>query len=98
MQYINHYQSPIGGILLAADETGLTGLWFDGAKYFTDGLDPEHEENKTPVMERAEEWLDIYFSGQEPGFCPPIHMTGTSGYAGGVDKKAKLLALEGGKG
>ena len=25
-----HYDSPLGGILLAADEIGLTGLWFDG--------------------------------------------------------------------
>ena len=26
-----HYQSPLGEILLAADEVGLTGLWFDRA-------------------------------------------------------------------
>ncbi len=32
MQYTQHYDSPLGGILLAADEVGLTGLWFDGAK------------------------------------------------------------------
>ena len=44
MQYITHYQSPVGDILLAADETGLTGLWFDGQKYYADRLDPEHEE------------------------------------------------------
>lgn len=30
MFYIQHYDSPLGGILLAADEIGLTGLWFDG--------------------------------------------------------------------
>ena len=30
MQYISHYQSPLGDILLAADEIGLTGLWFEG--------------------------------------------------------------------
>ena len=29
MTYIQHYDSPLGGILLAADEIGLTGLWFD---------------------------------------------------------------------
>ena len=29
MQYTSHYQSPIGNILLAADEIGLTGLWFE---------------------------------------------------------------------
>lgn len=34
--YTCHYNSPLGGILLAADEKGLTGLWFDGEKYFAD--------------------------------------------------------------
>ena len=30
MTCIQHYDSPLGGILLAADDDGLTGLWFDG--------------------------------------------------------------------
>ena len=77
MQYINHYQSPLGDILLAADEAGLTGLWFDGGKYFAAGLDPEHEEKDTPVLEQTKEWLTVYFSGREPDFCPPVHMLGT---------------------
>ena len=38
MTFIQHYDSPLGGILLAADEIGLTGLWFDGEKYFADNL------------------------------------------------------------
>ena len=29
MTFTQHYDSPLGGILLAADEIGLTGLWFD---------------------------------------------------------------------
>lgn len=77
MQYTNHYESPIGGILLAADETGLTGLWFDGGKYYADHLDPEHKEKDTPVLKQTREWLTIYFSGREPHFCPPVHMIGT---------------------
>ena len=36
MTCIQHYDSPLGGILLAADDDGLTGLWFDGEKYFAD--------------------------------------------------------------
>ena len=28
MVTVKHYESPLGEILLAADETGLTGLWF----------------------------------------------------------------------
>lgn len=77
MQYITHYNSPLGGILLAADETGLTGLWFDGAKYYAAHLDPEQEERETPVLARTKEWLTVYFSGKEPDFLPPLHMTGT---------------------
>lgn len=77
MQYTTTYESPIGGILLAADEIGLTGLWFDGEKYFADHLDPEHEEKELPVFEEVKRWLDIYFTGKEPDFMPPIHMIGT---------------------
>lgn len=77
MQYTNHYQSPLGGILLAGDETGLTGLWFDGEKYFADNLDPEHVEKDLPLFRETKRWLDIYFSGSEPDFMPPLHMTGS---------------------
>ena len=31
MIYTNHYKSPLGNILLAGDEEGLTGLWFTEA-------------------------------------------------------------------
>ena len=77
MQYISHYPSPIGNILLAADEMGLTGLWFEGQKYFALDLDKEHEEKEIPLFEKVKQWLDIYFSGREPDFTIPIHLTGT---------------------
>lgn len=73
MTYIQHYSSPLGGILLAADEIGLTGLWFDGEKYFADNLPAEHAERQTPILAEAARWLDIYFTGKEPGFTPPLH-------------------------
>ena len=44
MTYTYHYASPLGGITLASDGRHLTGLWFDGQKYYADRLDPEHEE------------------------------------------------------
>lgn len=71
------YQSPIGVMLLAGDETGLTGLWFEGQKYYARNLDPEHEERELPVFEAARHWLDVYFRGKEPDFTPPLHLTGT---------------------
>ncbi len=77
MQYISHYRSPMGNILLVADHIGLTGLWFEGQKYFARSLDGEHEEKEMPVLKKAKQWLDIYFSGKEPDFTVPLHLTGT---------------------
>ena len=77
MQYTSHYESPIGGILLAADDAGLTGLWFEGQKYFARCLEKNHEEKQIPLFEKTKQWLDIYFSGKEPGFSLPLHFTGT---------------------
>ena len=77
MQYTTTYQSPLGEILLAADEIGLTGLWFEGEKFYAEGLDPENEEKDIPVFYDVKRWLDNYFSGQEPDFIPPLHMFGS---------------------
>lgn len=77
MQYRNHYHSPFGEILLAADEIGLTGLWFEGQKYFALNLHCVHEERELPIFDLVKRWLDIYFSGQEPDFTLPLHFTGT---------------------
>lgn len=78
MQYTGKYKSPLGNILLAADEKGLTGLWFEGQKYFARCLDKEHEEKNLPVFRDAKRWLDTYFTGKEPNFKLPLHFTGTS--------------------
>lgn len=65
MTYLQWYHSPLGKILLAADEARLTGLWFDGEKYFTRSLKTPHEEKNTPVLQQARQWLSIYFSGKK---------------------------------
>lgn len=75
MRYACKYESPLGGITLAADDEGITGLWFDGQKYFPHTLSAEHTE--LPILERAKEWLDCYFSGQNPGQPPRVHMEGS---------------------
>ena len=77
MMYTMHYDSPLGGILLAADEEGLTGLWFETQKYFAAKLAPEHEEKMTPPLDAACRWLDVYFSGREPDFTPKLHLVGS---------------------
>ena len=77
MTYTSHYDSPLGGILLSADEQGLTGLWFDGQKYFARALPKEHAEGDLPVLSETKRWLDVYFSGKEPEFLPALHPIGS---------------------
>ena len=67
----------MGGILLAADEIGLTGVWFDGQKYFARGLPEERAERNTPVLSAARHWLDVYFTGRELDFMPPLNPVGS---------------------
>ena len=80
MIYRTYYLSPLGRMLLAADDTGLTGAWFEGQKYF--GEFPGHmnfvfEEKENCILKNTLRWLDIYFSGQKPDFLPKLHLIGT---------------------
>lgn len=77
MNYTQLIPSPLGNILLSADEIGLTGLWFEGEKYYADALPREHIERETPILMDTKRWLDVYFTGREPDFTPPLHPTGS---------------------
>lgn len=72
MIYICKYNSPLGVITLAGSSEALTGLWFDGQKYFGDNLPNEYKQDRLPVFDETVKWLDIYFSGRNPGFMPPL--------------------------
>lgn len=72
-----HINSGLGGITLAGGETALTGLWFDGQKYFGSTIKGKCEEKLTPVFQDTMRWLDIYFSGKNPGFIPPVSFDST---------------------
>lgn len=75
--YVSHYKSPIGNILLSADDEGITGLWFENQKYYAEGIGKDFVETKTDILLEAEKWLDIYFKGKEPDFFPKLHFIGT---------------------
>ena len=77
MVTVKHYESPLGEILLAADETGLIGLWFMGQKYFARTLPKTYRTGDSPILDSASKWLSIYFSGNIPSFTPPLHLIGT---------------------
>lgn len=74
---ITWYASPLGRMLLAADAVGLTGVWFEGAKYFGQGLDDHPVEGESRILTETKRWLDEYFAGKIPPFTPPLHLIGS---------------------
>ena len=78
MNHISHYDSPLGDITLASDGRALTGLWLDGQKHYESTIDTQTEERADlPVFDDVRRWFDIYFSGHEPDFMPPLSLKGT---------------------
>ena len=74
VEYVCHYDSPLGGITMRIDGAALTGLWFDGQRFFPDVFATVHEEKPPAVFDETRRWLDVYFSGRDPGFVPPLNM------------------------
>lgn len=77
MDYISHYTSPLGPITLSSDGEALTGLWFDGQKYFGATLSPEQMELDLPIFQETSRWLDLYFGGRDPGPLPLLRPKGS---------------------
>lgn len=77
MIYICKYESPIGSLTAASNGAALTGLWFDGQKYFGSTLTEEYEERDLPVFAKTKDWLDLYFYGENPDFMPPLAVSGS---------------------
>ena len=103
MQYTHLYRSPLGTITLAADSEGLTGLWFEGQKYFAATLDAQHEETMLPIFEQTKTVPAQAVGGavghNPVGIIVPCHRVvgsngSLTGYAGGIERKVRLLALE----
>lgn len=77
MIYTSTYNSSVGAITMASNGVALTGLWFDGQKYFGDTLPKEYKEKELPIFDEAKRWLTIYFQGKEPDFTPPLYLEAT---------------------
>lgn len=77
MNYIWYYHSPLGEIILASDGDALTGLWFDGQKYFPHKLIAQSQVKELPIFTQTCRWLNTYFSGKDPQFTPRLNMDAT---------------------
>ena len=79
------HESPLGKMLLAADDDGLMGAWFYGQRYFARGLEGAEKNERrgvpfdSPVLLAARRWLDAYFAGERPDAADvPLAPRGTA--------------------
>ena len=77
MIHLWRYESPLGLITMAGEGDALVGLWLERQKHFASTLGPDAVEGWLPVFGETSRWLDIYFSGAEPGFMPRLDLRGT---------------------
>lgn len=80
MYYTKTYDSPLGELMIAADDNGLAGLWIEGQKYFEDmgdakitsaaeftpGSEVDRGNRAVDILEQTCSWLDRYFAGEKP--------------------------------
>ena len=83
MTYTQYIHSSLGKIFFASDGEALTGLWFEGQKYFGSTLEAQAEvvqvpqRKQLPIFEVTQEWIQVYYSGKEPDFTPKLALQGT---------------------
>ncbi len=72
-----YYESPLGRIILASEEDGLCGLWFEGQKYIPEKQLSLAVQEDDAVLNETKSWLNSYFAGKQPEGIPPLHLQGT---------------------
>ena len=60
MIYYTYYPSPIGKLLITAEDAHLTGIWYDTARSIPSGAVSTED---APIIRQTCRWLDCYFSG-----------------------------------
>ena len=75
MIYTTYYFSPLGKIILVSDGAALTELDFAEGVPTASAVRTQKD---LPVFEEVSRWLDVYFSGRDPGTLPPLAPHGTA--------------------
>lgn len=78
MRYRTEYDSPLGRITLASDGENLTGLWFEGQKYYMAKWEDAVFCEELAVFCSVKIWLNEYFNGKNPSIeTIPLKPEGT---------------------
>lgn len=75
-KYYSCYDSPIGRITLISDGEALIELGFD-TQLDHNEISKDCERKDLPIFDETKKWLDIYFSGKDPGSVPPLNVDET---------------------
>jgi len=70
------YASPLGDMILAATDAGLSGLWFDGQRHLPDMTHWPQAPAGHAVIAQTRRQLDEYFAGQRTTFDLPLDLQG----------------------
>lgn len=77
MTYCTRYRSPLGEMVIAANDAGLIGVHFEGQRYFPDHVTGWRAAPEHAVIAAAQRQLDEYFAGCRASFDVPLVLRGT---------------------
>jgi methylated-DNA-[protein]-cysteine S-methyltransferase len=77
MNYYSILKSPLDDLLLVANPTALTGVYFLGSAHVPAARADWVLDSRHPILEQASEQLRDYFNGAKTGFSVPLHFAGT---------------------
>lgn len=76
MMNYSQFKTPQGQMFILFDDNSVHGVYFEGQKYLPD-FSQHQELNHHPLLERARQQLQAYFSGESDNFDFPLAVRGT---------------------
>ena len=64
MTYMDHYHSPLGDITIAGSGGEITGLWFDGQKYFGARFPERVKKRRCLYLKKQEDGLTFILAAK----------------------------------
>jgi len=78
--YTRSIATPLGPITASASNDALTGIWFDGQKYFPAHKPAWSSAPNNPLLNATQDWLDAYFKGENKPIGFPLEPQGGSAF------------------
>ena len=77
MTSCNLIKTPLGDLLLVANETKLIGLYFDACDHVPAARKIWVANSNHPILQETEKQLREFFDGKRSDFSLPLHLVGT---------------------